>query len=212
MNPQISYSSQAPGPRLKKPIKIALIGLIIIIVLVAAAALATLFVKPSSPELTDADTVSFVNISSLPSDFTQTKKGSMTLVNQKNDVDCSLAYGILPSTQYTGSTMNEYITQITTELRTKGWEVSDGVQAEAVSVASSKGDKTYKIPTQQINYTDGSFTNVANLSIQKLKNKKFLSITETCSATGNNDPAAFLSKMMPVLKLLKVDAAIAENK
>ncbi len=211
MNPQVSYG-QTQGPRLNKPIKIALVAIVIIGALVGAAALATLFIKPGSPEkITDADTVSFASISSLPSGFTQTSSKGITLVNQKDGGPCTLSFGILPNTQYSGNAISDYLAQVSSELRTKGWEVSDGIETDAVSVASTKGDKTYKIPTQQINYTDGFSTVIANMSVQKLKNKKFLSVTQTCSAFGTTDPAAYMNNMSPVIKLLKVDVAVTKK-
>jgi len=211
MNPQNVTYSQQQGPRLKKPIKIALVAMLIIVALVGAATLASLFIKPKSPEkITDADTVSFASIANLPSGFKQTTNKSLTIIN-KQDNTCLVSYGILPSTQYRGSSISEYLAQITTELRSDGWDVSDGIDVDPVSVASTNGDKTYKIPTQQATYTDGSLTHTANYSIQKLKNKKFLTISETCSALGNNDPAAYMSNMTPIIKLLQVDVKVTSK-
>ncbi len=211
MNPQsVSYSSQPQNSR-KKIIRLAVIALIAIGVLVGIMALITLLVKPGPPEkLTDATSVSFAALTA-PSGFTKSTNKVATIVN-KDQSNCSVGYGILASTAYTGNDIDAYLQQITSELRSGNRDVSDGIEVQSLALPAANGKVTYRIPTRQITYIDGNIASTANYSIQKLKSKKFLFIAQTCSSVGaDEDPSSQLDDLQPIIKLLKLEATVEKS-
>lgn len=212
MNPQnISYDYNQSPPRSKKLLRIAVIILGGVAAILIVVFVASLFVKPASPEkLTQADTVAFAALAT-PSGFTKSNSHGITALNGTKDI-CNVLYGIVPTDSFIGSDIKSVVTEMTTQMRSQGMDVSDGIDVQSLSIPSSKGDKSYAIPTQQITFSDGSATSTANYSIQKLKSKKLLSVSQVCTTVDGSDSAAKLSSLKTITKLLQLDVTVQKTK
>ena len=208
----VSYNSGGQRSGGRRMRRVLLLAVVLIVVLGLVALYLQFFAKPGSPKsLSTATGVSFASVNT-PNNFTASTNNSMHTFNTK-DGTCFVSYGILPSKTFKATKIDDIMTEVINPIRISGSDVSDAITVDDISLANARGDVTYSLPTRQFTAADGQIITTTRYSVAQIADKKFVIISEGCTAYDGTDPSDVLDqKLKSVVQSLQIQTDPASSK